>query len=145
MVRHLVSDAGVTPEQAAHLRERMNLAFDGALVPEQKIRQLEPAMCNNEKDRHVLAAAVAIGAEVVITFNTRHFSSTDCSDLGVEAIEPDEFLLILFNMNPSGARRAIEEQAGDLRSPRFTVEQLLDALEVSAPAFVDAARRFSVT
>ena len=142
MVRHLVSDAGATPKQAAHLRDRMNLAFDGSLVPERKIRKLEPAMCNNEKDRHVLAAAVAIGAEVVVTFNTRHFPSDDCSDLGVEAIDPDEFLLILFNMNPSGARRVIEEQAGDLRSPPFNVEQLLDALEVSAPTFVDAVRKF---
>ena len=143
MVRHLVTDAGATPEQAAHLRDRMNLAFDGSLVPERKIRKLEPAMCNHKKDRHVLAAAVAIGAEVVVTFNTRHFPAKDCSDFGVEAIEPDEFLLILFNMNPPGARRAIEEQAGALRSPPFTVEQILDALEVSAPTFADAVRRFA--
>jgi hypothetical protein len=140
MVRHLVYDAGATPKQAAYLRDQMNLAFDGSLVPERKIRKLEPAMCNDEKDRHVLAAAVAIGAEVVVTFNTRHFPSDDCSDFGVEAIEPDEFLLILFNMNPLGARQVVEEQANDLRSPPFTLEQLLDALKISAPNFVEAVR-----
>lgn len=145
MVRHLVSDAGATPKQAAYLRDQMNLAFDGSLVPERKIRKLESAMCNDEKDRHVLAAAVAIGAEVVVTFNTRHFPSDDCSDFGVEAIEPDEFLLILFNMNPPGVKKAIEEQAGDLRSPRFTAEQLLDALEARAPSFVDAVRRLDAS
>ena len=118
----------------------MNLAFDGSLVPERKIKRLEPTMGNHENDRHVLAAAVAIGAEVVVTFNTRHFSAEDCSDFGVEALEPDEFLLILFNMNPLGTRKVVEEQADDLKSPPFTLGQLLDALKVPAPRFVEAVR-----
>jgi predicted nucleic acid-binding protein len=140
MVRHLIDEAGASPEQALHLREQMNRAFDGALVPERKIAKLEPAMGNHEKDRHVLAAAVAIGAEVVITFNTRHFAPEDCSDWGVEALEPDEFLLILFNMNRVGAKRIIEQQAADLDSPPITVEQLLASLETRVPQFVDAVR-----
>jgi predicted nucleic acid-binding protein len=34
---------------------------------------LIPSMANDPKDRHVLAAAVRCGADVIVTFNLQHF------------------------------------------------------------------------
>src|SRR4051794_3954097 len=73
VTRNLIEDARMTDAQAAHLIEHMNLAFESALVPEEPIARLEAAMTNDPKDRHVLATAVAVRAEVVITRNVKHF------------------------------------------------------------------------
>lgn len=60
--RNLV-ESGVMPQQAAdRLETAMRGAFDGSVVSAAAIGQLEPAMTNHPKDRHVLAAAVAAHA-----------------------------------------------------------------------------------
>jgi hypothetical protein len=33
-----------------------------------------PSMKNDEKDRHVVAAAVKCGCEVIVTYNLKHFN-----------------------------------------------------------------------
>src|SRR5581483_807542 len=58
--KNLVEDYGASPEAAAKVITAMTEAFDGACVPSERIAQLAPAMSNDEKDRHVLAAAAAI-------------------------------------------------------------------------------------
>jgi len=74
----------------------MSAAFDGAAVPGAAIERLEPAMTNDRKDRHVLAAAVASGAHAVVTLNLKHFPPADCAPLAIEPLHPDAFLLDLY-------------------------------------------------
>src|SRR5947209_5547480 len=45
---------------------------------------LIPEMRNNEKDRHVLAAAVRVQANTIVTSNTRHFPSAARDPYGIE-------------------------------------------------------------
>lgn len=54
-------------------------------------------MPNDPKDRHVLAAAVAVGATVVITTNVRDFAVDDASGFHVAPQTPDDFLTSLVN------------------------------------------------
>lgn len=61
-----VSDA-VTPQKARKRIDAMRGAFPDAMVT--GYEALISAMTNDEKDRHVLAAAVKGGAEVVVTAN----------------------------------------------------------------------------
>jgi predicted nucleic acid-binding protein len=71
--RCLVDIHSAPDDQADKIIGAMKGAFDGAIVPAERIEQLIPAMTSDEKDRHVLAAAQAIGAEQIVTFNLKHF------------------------------------------------------------------------
>ncbi|MFZ5443785.1 MAG: PIN domain-containing protein [Myxococcota bacterium] len=92
--RNLVANGVVTAEQAARLRAAMTEAFPEALVTDHEA--LIAGMKNDEKDRHVSAAAVKAGAQVIVTMNL-----SDFRDLpeGIEAQHPDEFLSNLFDLD----------------------------------------------
>jgi hypothetical protein len=52
-------------------------------------------MTNDEKDRHVLAAAFATDSELIVTLDLDGFPPPACEPLGVEATHPDDLLLDL--------------------------------------------------
>ena len=62
---------------------------------EAAIRLPDPA------DAHVLAAAVASGAEVLVTFNLRDFPRRTLAGQGIEARHPDGFLWELWSREPA--------------------------------------------
>jgi hypothetical protein len=45
------------------------------------------------KDRHVLAAAIKAGAQVIVTRNISHFPQKILSEFDIEAQHPDDFIL----------------------------------------------------
>jgi predicted nucleic acid-binding protein len=62
---------GLDDKQIRHRIDQMNAAFPDALVT--GFEALIGQMANDPKDRHVLAAAVRGGAEVLVTENLRDF------------------------------------------------------------------------
>jgi predicted nucleic acid-binding protein len=133
--RNLVETGEMTSKQAARLRAVMEQAFPEAMVRGHE--RLIGAMRNDEKDRHVAAAAVKAKAEVIVTSNVRDFRHLPS---GIEAMRPDEFLVGLFDASPDAILRVLQEQAADLRRPPMTVENLLGRLERVTPNFVDLVR-----
>ena len=93
-------------------------------------------MKNDPKDRHVAAAAVKAGAQVIVTSNVRDFASLP---EGIEAQNPDEFLCNLFDLAPGLMVEIIREQAAALRKPPATFEQILGSLATVVPRFAKAA------
>lgn len=89
--RNLVGSARITEEQAERLFGKMTGAFPESRVVDHE--PLIPAMKNEEKDRHVTAAAVKTEAQVIVTNNLKDFR--DLPE-GLEAWSPDDFLLELF-------------------------------------------------
>ena len=79
-------------------------------------------MQNDIRDRHVVAAAVETGAQVIITANLKDFAPLPD---GIEAQSPDEFLCNLFDLDPEGFAEMLREQAADLQNPPVTFEELL--------------------
>ena len=69
--RNLVKHRHVSEEKAARLIRAMRTAFPEAAVS--GYESLMPAMKNDHKDRHVLAAAVKCGAQTIVTFNLKDF------------------------------------------------------------------------
>lgn len=97
MERNLVSTGTMTADKATKLRTQMEQFF-----PEAMVTGYEPligAMQNDAKDRHVVAAAVKAGAQVVTTSNLKDFKPLPD---GIEAQSPDEFLCNLFDLDPDG-------------------------------------------
>jgi hypothetical protein len=77
-------------------------------------------------DRHVLAAALACVADVIVTFNTRDFPPHILSPFGVVAVDPDAFVDGLEGTGILGAVAA--EHRASLTRPPMSAAQYLDAL-----------------
>ena len=141
MARNLVEDGRVDEERASRLAGLMRSAFEEASVGEEAIARLESSMGNDPGDRHVLAAAVAGGAEAIITFNLEHFAPEACEPFGIEATHPDEFLLALFSLAPERVVAEVRRQAEDLTNPPWSADELISALErAGIPKFASALR-----
>jgi predicted nucleic acid-binding protein len=85
---------GLTQAKVDYLLEELNKHFPDALVDE-RYKKLIPSMKNEEKDRHVAAAAVKAGCEVIVTYNLKHFKQEHLERLNISARHPDEFLIDL--------------------------------------------------
>jgi len=68
-------------------------------------------------DRHVLAAAVGIGAGVIVTRNLRDFPSTVLAPFGIEARTPDHVLCDLFDEHPDLVIAAAAAMRARLKRP----------------------------
>lgn len=111
--------------------------------PEASVAGYEPlisAMTNDEKDRHVVAAAVRCHAQVIVTTNLKHFLDAALDPFGLEAQHPDEFLCNLFDLDSGRVLQAVTEQAADLRKPTRTVLEVLEALGKIVPQFAELIR-----
>jgi predicted nucleic acid-binding protein len=112
--------------------------FPEALV--QGFEALIPAMHNDVKDRHVLAAAVCGRAQIIVTENVRDFPASACAPWDVNVQTADEFLCQLWVTYPDTIRDVLREQAADLNAPPRTPLDLLATLARSAPNFATMVR-----
>ncbi|MGI8551388.1 MAG: PIN domain-containing protein [Dehalococcoidia bacterium] len=136
--RALVASGRVTPKQASYRTEAMTRAF-----PEAAVTGYEPLisrMTNDLGDRHVLAAAVAADAQVIVTRNLRHFFCEALEPWGVVAQSPDRFLTQLFELQPDTMVEVVRDQAASLFRQPMSVARVLDGLEKNAPIFVNRMR-----
>jgi len=92
-------------------------------------------MKNDDKDRHVAAAAVKVGVQIIVMKNVRDFRDLPN---GMEAQRADDFLCNLFELFVS----LLRDQAGSLRAPPSTFEQLVERLSRMAPTFAIAVRQY---
>lgn len=135
MTRNLVSSGAMPEDKATKLRSIMEREFPEADVID--YQHLIAAMKNHEKDRHVAAAAVKAGAQVIATSNLKDFAELP---EGIEAQSPDIFLCNLWDLDPEGFVDLLREQAADLINPPMTVGELLFRLERVVPDLVAAVR-----
>lgn len=133
--RNLVSTGTCTEHQASRLIHVMQEAFPEAMV--EGYEDLIDAMPNDKKDRHVAAAAVKTGAEVVVTNNLKDFRKLPEN---LEALSADAFLCDLLDLYPEGMIALVEEQASSLKRPERTLEELMIGLAKTVPKFIQAAR-----
>lgn len=135
--RNLVAAKLTTADGAQRLVDRLREVFPDALVT--GYEALIPTMTNHPKDRHVLAAAVAGEAAVIVTENLRDFPPVALRDHRLVAVSIDGFLLHLFTKAPATMRDILAQQGRALRRPR-TIAEVLASLHPHAPRFVEAVR-----
>ena len=80
-------------------------------------------------DRHVLAAAIKAGAQVIVTANLSDFPESTLASFNIEAKHPDDFVLDLIDLAPAKVALVVSEQAAALRNPPRTVEDILNTLQ----------------
>ncbi len=95
--------------------------------------RLIPRMTNDEKDRHVVAAAVHAEAPIIVTFNLRHFRPEHLEPWGIAVLHPQSFLIEIFRQEQALVMAKLEQQAADRDR---TLSQLLNILSATVPAFV---------
>jgi predicted nucleic acid-binding protein len=123
--------------RAKHLIDTLIAEFPAATV--EGYAHLLPSLTNHPGDRHVLAAAVAAGASIIVTFNIRHFPVAALAPYRIKARTPDRFLTMLFEDSPRAMIRLLIEQGERLRQPR-TLDAMLDTLSQHAPNFARLVR-----
>lgn len=87
----------------------------------------------NEKDRHVLALAVHVGASVIVTENLRDFPPSLLRQHEVEAVDVDSFVLDQVERDPAGMLGAIDAMGARRRRHPKTRHDILAALSVLLP------------
>jgi PIN domain len=78
-------------------------------------------------DRHVLAAAICAGVDVIVTYNLSDFPAIFLGQYGIEAQHPDEFITHLIDLAPLEVCGAAKRQRMSLKNPPQSVEGLLAA------------------
>jgi predicted nucleic acid-binding protein len=130
---------GMPEDKAQRLVTTIREQFIDAFVTQH--RSTIASMPINEKDRHVLAAAVASNAQVIVTRNLKDFPRSLLAPFKIDAQSPDEFLAHLFSHNSSHMTDILIEQAANLHNPPMTVLDTLEVLMLHAPNFVQLVRK----
>jgi len=118
----------VTREQLERTRELMNLHAEGCLVTEFE-ELIQGLQLPDPSDRHVLAAAIRSGADVIVTQNLKDFPPEKLQPYGIEAQHPDTFITHLFDLNADAVVGAAQEHRASLKNPPKSVDEYLETLE----------------
>ena len=129
--RTLESKFGWPNSLTAHLEKELRAHFSEAWIS--GYDSLIPRMTNDEKDRHVAAAAVRGEASMILTLNLRHFRPEHLATWGVRALHPQSFLIEIFRQEQAVVLTKLEQQAADRGR---SLSQLLDILNGTVPDFV---------
>jgi predicted nucleic acid-binding protein len=137
--RNLLKIAGLTREQTDHRISQMERAFPDAGVT--GYAGLTDKLRCDPKDRHVLAAAIVGGCQVIVTFNTKDFPPESVEEFGIGVVHPDDFLLDQLDLYPRLVEEALSAQAAASHRPEMSYTQLLGRLKRAGIGdFVDEVR-----
>lgn len=118
---------GITDEEAKKRTAKVNMAFPDAFV--QSYESLIPLLTlRDEKDRHVLAAAIKTNANVIVTNNLKDFPETYLQTFGLRAKNADDFLTDIIDLDHEQAVAAFKEMVLNKRHPPLDEYQVLDQL-----------------
>lgn len=101
-------DAAKAEAGVSYLLGIMTDAFPDAMVDRSYYAHAIPAMPNDAKDRHVLAAAIASRADVLVTANLKDFR-VPAGFCYTEVQHPDDFLCYQLELAPQEFFHALED------------------------------------
>lgn len=118
------------PALAETFQTEIRTAFPAAAVT--GYEALLPALTNHEKDRHVLAAAIRGNCPLIVTFNLKDFPAEALRPWHITASHPQDYLLILYEMEPRQVTACLGEIAG---RRKLEVQDVLIRLGKTLPQF----------
>ncbi len=116
ILSHLAANRPDIPAQKlSRLRDLMNAAVRNCLVDGYE-PLMEGLKLPDPGDRHVLAAAIKAGAQVIVTSNLRDFPAEELAAWNLEAMSPDDFVLDQIDLDDRIVWACVQ-QIVDSRSP----------------------------
>jgi hypothetical protein len=97
---------------------------------------VDEAPSNDPDDRRHIAAALAAGADVIVTNNLADFPSEPLALLGLRVMTADEYLCELFGSARTEVITTIRRLAREKRNPPMTPMDLLARIGKIAPEFL---------
>ena len=132
-------DASKPQAGAKYLLGIMKDAFPEAMVERDCYAHIVSAMPNDEKDRHVLAAAIASRADVLVTANLKDFR-VPAGFCYTDIQHPDDFLRYQLELAPQEFFHALKNLASNRHRPMNSVLGILHSLQKTVPQFVFQAQ-----
>lgn len=125
-IRNFLQDRPeLTPERLARTRRLMELAVPDALIGGYQ-PLVESLSLPDPDDQHVLAAAIAGQADILLTWNLRHFPQETVAAAGIEVLTPDDLVCRLSAQAPQETRQSVEALRVSLRNPPYSWSGLLE-------------------
>lgn len=125
--RSVMQRKEVEPKRIESRITKANTAFPDALV-----NNYEPLIKTltlpDEKDRHVLAAAIKADASLIITHNLKDFPHDVLELYGIKAKLPDDFLVDIIDLNAEMAIEAFREMVQNKKKPEMDEYEMLNTL-----------------
>jgi hypothetical protein len=130
-------------QQLERTRALMNAHVRDALVD--GYQDLIPALnLPDPEDRHVLAAAIQCGADLILTFNLGDFPEQVLATHRIGACHPDPFLVDQLSLDPERVCAAIRQHRSSLKNPPKTVDEYLKTLKLQGlPEFSQAVLNYA--
>ena len=123
----LANNPRLSADRLGRTRALMNEAVADSLV--QGYEALIPKVSLPDPDDcHVLAAAIHIGAEVIVTYNLTDFPDDALKPYAIAAQHPDEFIAHLYDRDAEGVCRAAKLQRESLKKPPLSIDDFLAGL-----------------
>jgi hypothetical protein len=125
--KKVMTEKGVSEEEAVKRISRANAAFPDALVKNYKglIKHLELPDMN---DCHVLAAAIKTNANLIVTNNIKDFPNEYLQSFGLSAKTADDFLTDMIDLNQEQALAAFKEMVLNKNNPKQDEFEILNIL-----------------
>jgi predicted nucleic acid-binding protein len=123
----LANRRDLTRGQLERARDLMNRAFPGSSI--QGFEAVIPTLTlPDSDDRHVLAAAIHVHADLIVTINLSDFPVAALGSHGIVVAHPDPFVDYLFTLDEDEALAAIAKMRKRLRAPAMTPKEFIESI-----------------
>ena len=116
---------GIPRVDAIKRTEKVNYAFPDALV-ENYEPLINTLVLPDEKDKHVLAAAIKTNASLIVTNNLKDFPKDYLSSFGLSAKCADDFFTDIIDLNHETSIKAFRDLVLNKKNPPYDEFQVLD-------------------
>jgi hypothetical protein len=138
-IRNLAARApGVAIERLQNTRRLMNDAVPTAMVSGYENHVPEVNLPDPD-DCHVVAAGIAAGASLILTWNLRHFPAKELKKFGLRPETPDAFLSGLYDKVRALAIGSLANARRNLTKTRVSASDFIDIL--TSQKLIELAKR----
>ena len=122
----LVKDRPDIEKRIHQTRKLMDAAIPDALVRHYE-SLIDGITLPDPRDRHVLAAAIKCGAQIIVTAKPEGLpAGIPCLLIGIEALHPDEFIEHQFGLNQGVVIACAKRIRARLLNPEKSADQYLE-------------------